>query len=208
MYCKNTNYFQTCKFYFNFHQIQPPKQSNPTIKNTYKYKSADFFTLLLCFIALIESFLLSWVNTTLLVLVSEIALFSLVLFTAFFLLRMICFLRTETNLHLHHLTYQYINTKNDTKNIMALCDVCHKKVHDISKKKQISVYKATIKFLGIKPIRTEKQTPKQKQIEPKSKLQEASEINNAKLLDRLKSYKKYFDINGKKKISTHKRNNY
>ncbi len=116
--------------------------------------------------------------------------------------------KTDKNLHLHHLTYQYINTKNDTKNIMALCDVCHKKVHDISKKKQISVYKATIKFLGIKPIRTEKQTPKQKQIEPKSKLQEASEINNAKLLDRLKSYKKYFDINGKKKISTHKRNNY
>jgi hypothetical protein len=108
-----------------------------------------------------------------------------------------CF--SKEKLNFHHLTYRHINTVNDKCDIMVFCEACHKKIHDISKKKDISVQRATISFIN-KGKKQVKKPNKEKVIIPQEKTtaQVVSELNNEKLLKSLNKYKEYFKANNSK----------
>jgi hypothetical protein len=53
------------------------------------------------------------------------------------------FCGTKNNIHLHHLTYRYLFTKYEMRDIIPLCAKHHQEVHDFSKANNLSVINAS-----------------------------------------------------------------
>lgn len=50
------------------------------------------------------------------------------------------------NLDLHHTSYRYLGTERELMMVIALCRICHQKVHDLAKSAKISVRLATCRY--------------------------------------------------------------
>lgn len=112
---------------------------------------------------------------------------------------------SKEKLNFHHLTYKHINTPNDKFDIMVFCEACHKKIHDLSKKKDISVHRATLSFIN-KGEKNKKKSKKAVIINTeKTNAEIAHDLNNQKLLNNLNKYKTYFNNNNSKPVSRRKR---
>ena len=53
------------------------------------------------------------------------------------------FCKSNKNLNLHHTSYKWINTKDELRTIICLCNKCHKEVHNYAKSNLVSVRIAT-----------------------------------------------------------------
>lgn len=96
-------------------------------------------------------------------------------------------------LHFHHTTYKNLFTPDDHKDIIVFCEKCHNDIHNISKKENISVKRATLKFLS------NHRKSKRKKIEEVQKvpykvrmMDEISQSNNKRLVDGMNELKEKF----------------
>lgn len=110
-------------------------------------------------------------------------------------------------LEFHHTTYKNLFTENDHKDIIVFCNKCHEHIHNISKKENISVKRATVKFLSNHRKSKRKKVEEVPKVPYKVRMmEEISQSNNRRLVEGMNELKEKFrQIKREQKANKNKR---